>query len=287
MQGFVIVSGLSGAGKSTAVRVLEDMGYFCVDNLPPALLPKFAELCLQGKVKKVALGIDIRGGGFFEHILDRLQALERMGLKYQIIFLEASDATLIRRYKETRRRHPLAMQGRVLEGIANERQRMQELRSRATYVIDTTNTTPAQLKEEIRTLFAEGEDLERLLITLVSFGFKRGIPLDADMVFDVRFLPNPSYIERLRDCTGKDKAVQEYVLDWPVTKKFLAKVVELIEFLIPHFIKEGKTSLVLSIGCTGGRHRSVTIAEELGSRLSANKHRVFVQHRDVEKDMEE
>lgn len=287
MQAFVIVSGLSGAGKSTAVRVLEDMGYFCVDNLPPDLLPKFAELCLQGNVNKVALGIDIRGGGFFEHILERLKALERMGLKYRIIFLEASDETLIRRFKETRRRHPLAREGRVLEGIADERERMKELRNKATYVIDTTNTTPAQLKEEIRTLFAEGEDLERLLITLVSFGFKRGLPLDADMVFDVRFLPNPFYIKELRDCTGEDESVQEYVLKWPVTQEFVNKVLELIEFLIPYFIAEGKTSLVLGIGCTGGRHRSVTIAKELGSRLSANDHRVFVKHRDVDQDMEE
>ncbi|HHT70776.1 MAG TPA: RNase adapter RapZ [Firmicutes bacterium] len=286
MQAFVIVSGLSGAGKSTAVRVLEDMGYFCVDNLPPDLLPKFAELCLQGKVNKVALGIDIRGGGFFEHILERLKALERMGLKYRIIFLQASDETLIRRYKETRRRHPLAKEGRVLEGIADERKRMQELQSRATYVIDTTNTTPAQLKEEIRTLFAEGEDLERLLITLVSFGFKFGVPLDVDMVFDVRFLPNPYYVETLRDCTGKDEAVRDYVLQWPVTQEFLTRVLQLIEFLIPHFIAEGKTSLVLGIGCTGGRHRSVTLAEELSGHLSANNHRVFVQHRDVDKDME-
>ncbi|MFY9187960.1 MAG: RNase adapter RapZ [bacterium] len=286
MQAFVIVSGLSGAGKSTAVRVLEDMGYFCVDNLPPDLLPKFAELCLQGKVNKVALGIDIRGGGFFEHILERLKALERMGLKYRIIFLQASDETLIRRYKETRRRHPLAKEGRVLEGIADERKRMQELQSRATYVIDTTNTTPAQLKEEIRTLFAEGEDLERLLITLVSFGFKFGVPLDVDMVFDVRFLPNPYYVETLRDCTGKDEAVRDYVLKWPVTQEFLTRVLQLIEFLIPHFIAEGKTSLVLGIGCTGGRHRSVTLAEELSGHLSANNHRVFVQHRDVDKDME-
>jgi UPF0042 nucleotide-binding protein len=286
MQAFVIVSGLSGAGKSTAVRVLEDMGYFCVDNLPPDLLPKFAELCLQGKVNKVALGIDIRGGGFFEHILERLKALERMGLKYRIIFLQASDETLIRRYKETRRRHPLAKEGRVLEGIADERKRMQELQSRATYVIDTTNTTPAQLKEEIRTLFAEGEDLERLLITLVSFGFKFGVPLDVDMVFDVRFLPNPYYVETLRDSTGKDEAVRDYVLKWPVTQEFLTRVLQLIEFLIPHFIAEGKTSLVLGIGCTGGRHRSVTLAEELSGRLSANNHRVFVQHRDVDKDME-
>lgn len=286
MQAFVIVSGLSGAGKSTAVRVLEDMGYFCVDNLPPDLLPKFAELCLQGKVNKVALGIDIRGGGFFEHILERLKALERMGLKYRIIFLQASDETLIRRYKETRRRHPLAKEGRVLEGIADERKRMQELQSRATYVIDTTNTTPAQLKEEIRTLFAEGEDLERLLITLVSFGFKFGVPLDVDMVFDVRFLPNPYYVETLRDSTGKDEAVRDYVLQWPVTQEFLTRVLQLIEFLIPHFIAEGKTSLVLGIGCTGGRHRSVTLAEELSGRLSANNHRVFVQHRDVDKDME-
>lgn len=284
MQAFVIVTGLSGAGKSTAVRVLEDMGYFCVDNLPPDLLPKFAELCLQGKVSKVALGIDIRGGGFFRHILERLKALEGMGLNYRIIFLEASDQTLIRRYKETRRRHPLAQEGRVHEGIAAERKRMRELRSHASYVIDTTTTTPAQLKEEIRTLFADDKDLERLLITTVSFGFKWGLPLDVDMVFDVRFLPNPYYMEALRNLTGKDKAVRDYVLKWSVTQRFMTKVLALVEFLIPHFIAEGKTNLVLGIGCTGGRHRSVTIAEKLYSCLSANEHRVFVQHRDVDKD---
>ncbi|NLG87575.1 MAG: RNase adaptor protein RapZ, partial [Firmicutes bacterium] len=171
--------------------------------------------------------------------------------------------------------------------ITAERQRMQELQSRSTYVIDTTNMTPAQLKEEIRLLFAEGEELERLLITLVSFGFKRGLPLDADMVFDVRFLPNPFYVQTLCDGTGLDEAVRKYVLNWPETESFLAKVVELIEFLIPYFIKEGKSSLVIGIGCTGGRHRSVTIAQELGDRLSAKEHRVFVQHRDIKKDVEE
>ncbi|MGI6129125.1 MAG: RNase adapter RapZ [bacterium] len=285
MQAFVIVSGLSGAGKSTAVRVLEDMGYFCVDNLPPDLLPKFAELCLQGKVNKVALGIDIRGGGFFEHILERLNGLEKMGLKYRVIFLEASDETLIRRYKETRRRHPLAKEGRVGDGITAERQRMKELQSRATYVIDTTNMTPAQLKEEIRLLFSEEEDLERLLTTLVSFGFKRGLPLDADMILDVRFLPNPFYVEELKDGTGQDKAVRDYVLNWPEAKEFVSKVRDLIEFLIPYFIKEGKTSLVIGIGCTGGCHRSVAIAEELGRLLSAKEHRIFIQHRDIKKEV--
>ncbi|MDK2784306.1 MAG: RNase adapter protein RapZ [Bacillota bacterium] len=286
-QDFVIVTGLSGAGKSSAVRVLEDLGYFCVDNLPPDLAPKFAELCLesQGQVRKVALGIDIRGGGFFDHVFDSLKALEQMGLRYRILFLEASDAALIRRFKETRRRHPLAPEGRVVDGIAAERARMEDLKSRATYIIDTSNMTPAQLKEELRTIFAEGEDLERLLITLVTFGFKQGLPLDADMVFDVRFLPNPYYVEELRPHTGQEEPVRRYVLKWGVTKNFLAKVHNLLEFLIPYFIKEGKTSLVIGIGCTGGRHRSVTIAEELARLLTANKHRVLVQHRDMEKDV--
>lgn len=285
-QDFVIVSGLSGAGKSSAVRVLEDLGYFCVDNLPPDLLPKFAELCLQSRqVNKVAVGIDIRGGGFFDHVFESLEALEKMGLRYRIIFLEAGDATLVRRFKETRRRHPLAPEGRVLEGIAAERRRMEELKSRATHIIDTSNMTPAQLREELRTIFAEGEELERLLITLVTFGFKQGLPLDADMVFDVRFLPNPYYIESLRPLTGQHESVRRYVLKWPVTKNFLAKVHNLLEFLIPYFIKEGKTNLVIGIGCTGGRHRSVTIAEELGQALAANNHRVLIQHRDIDKDV--
>lgn len=286
-QDFVIVTGLSGAGKSSAVRVLEDLGYFCVDNLPPDLAPKFAELCLQsqGQVRKVALGIDIRGGGFFDHALDSLAALEQMGLRYRILFLEASDATLIRRFKETRRRHPLAPEGRVVDGIAAERARMEELKSRATHVIDTSNMTAAQLREELRTIFAEGEELERLLITLVSFGFKQGLPLDADMVFDVRFLPNPYYIESLRPRTGQEEPVRHYVLKWAVTKNFLSKVHNLLEFLIPYFIKEGKSSLVIGIGCTGGRHRSVAITEELAHLLASNSHRVLVQHRDMEKDV--
>jgi len=286
-QDFVIVTGLSGAGKSSAVRVLEDLGYFCVDNLPPDLAPKFAELCLQsrGQVRKVALGIDIRGGGFFDHVFDSLATLEQMGLRYRILFLEASDAALVRRFKETRRRHPLAPEGRVVDGIAAERARMEELKSRATHVIDTSNMTAAQLREELRTIFAEGEDLERLLVTLVTFGFKQGLPLDADMVFDVRFLPNPYYIEALRPHTGQEEPVRNYVLKWPVTKNFLNKVLNLLDFLIPYFIKEGKSSLVIGIGCTGGRHRSVAIAEELALLLAANNHRVLVQHRDMEKDV--
>ncbi|MGI6604713.1 MAG: RNase adapter RapZ [bacterium] len=286
-QGFVIVSGLSGAGKSTAVRVLEDLGYFCVDNLPPDLIPKFAELCLQSReqVNKVALGIDARGGGFFDHVFESLATLKKMGISYHIVFLEAQDDALVRRFKETRRRHPLAPEGRVLDGIAAERARMEELKGRATHIIDTTWMTPAQLKEELRTIFAEGEDLERLLISIVTFGFKRGLPLDADLVFDVRFLPNPYYVESLRQHTGLEEVVRQYVLKFSVTKHFLTKVHNLIEFLIPHFIKEGKTSLVIGVGCTGGRHRSVTIAEELAQMLRADNHRVLLQHRDIKKDV--
>jgi UPF0042 nucleotide-binding protein len=280
---FVIITGLSGAGKTQAVRSLEDLDFFCVDNLPPALILKFAELCYQtqGKIEKIALVIDIRGGEFFDELLSSLDMMEEEGISWEILYLEASDEALIKRFKETRRRHPLAPDDRVMKGIEEERKRLLEIRKRAQYIIDTTNLRPRQLKEELANLFVSDGKKEGLLVTLVSFGFKFGIPLDADLVFDVRFLPNPYYNEALRDHSGENPAVKEYVMKWPDTKEFLTKLCDMIEFLIPRYIQEGKTNLVIGIGCTGGRHRSVIIANALYGWLKDSDHRVIVDHRDI------
>lgn len=283
---FVIVTGLSGAGKSQSIKFLEDLGYFCVDNLPPALLPKFAELCRQNEsmIQNVALVTDIRGGAFFDQLLSNLEELRRAGFNYEILFLEASDETLIKRFKSSRRKHPLAEDGRIIRGIKLERMRLREIKLKATNIIDTTNMIPAALKEEIEYLFVKGGKSEGLIINIVSFGFKYGIPLDADMVFDVRFLPNPYYIENLKKFSGNEEGVRNYVMQWPAAAEFLEKLNDMVEFLIPHFIKEGKSQLVIAIGCTGGRHRSVTMTNMLTRKLKENKHRVITQHRDIEEE---
>lgn len=282
---FVIVSGLSGAGKTEAIHCLEDIGFFCVDNLPPTLIPKFAELCLQsgGRVSRVALVVDIRGGEFFEKVHEGLAELDELGLPYEILFLEASDEALVRRFKESRRRHPLRPHGEVLEGIREERSKLQELRGRAHKIIDTSSLTVRQLKEEIAHLYGEAADEPRLTIAVVSFGYKYGLPMDADLIMDVRFLPNPHYVPALRPLTGNDPEVQEFVMRWPVTAEFIGRFASLLEFLIPYYIKEGKTTLMLAIGCTGGMHRSVTLANHLGRLLKEKGHRVVVRHRDLEK----
>ncbi|HQA60413.1 MAG: RNase adapter RapZ [Tepidanaerobacteraceae bacterium] len=282
----VIITGLSGAGKTLAMRVFEDHGYFCVDNLPPALIPTFMELCSHSlkKINKIALVIDIRGGGFFDKLFESLNEMADSGYDYEILFLEASDEVLIKRYKESRRRHPLALEGRIVEGIASERQIMSRLRDEADYIIDTSNKKPSELKEEITMRFIEQGREERLLINLVSFGFKHGIPLDADLIFDVRFIPNPYYIDELRPCSGKDKEVKDFVMNWPESRQFLKKLLDMVQYLIPFYIREGKTQLVIAIGCTGGRHRSVVITNELAGMLKANRHRVTVDHRDIDKD---
>ncbi|MHB8170237.1 MAG: RNase adapter RapZ [Thermincolia bacterium] len=282
----IIVTGLSGAGKTQAIWCLEDLGYFCVDNLPPTLIPKFAELCAQsgGKVNKVALVIDIRGGEFFDGLFETLSTLRDDGIRHEILFLEASDETLVRRFKETRRRHPLSPQGRVLDGILEERQRLEDLRGKANKVIDTTEMSNQQLKQEITTMFGDNVDVLNLRVTVMSFGFKYGIPLDSDLVIDVRFLPNPFYIEELRLFTGNDQQVQDYVFGSPVTKTFIRKFYSLVKFLVPHYIHEGKTNLVIAIGCTGGQHRSVTLANKLGNLLEEHDHEgysVQVKHRDI------
>lgn len=279
----VIITGMSGAGKSQVVRSLEDLGYFCVDNLPPALIPKFAELCEQsaGKVSKVGLVVDIRGREFFDQLMQVLEDMEKQGFMYEMLFLEASDETLIRRYKESRRRHPMAPHGRISEGISRERDRLEHVRGRATHIIDTSDLPTAKLKEKIAALFGGEVESERMTITIVSFGFKFGIPLDADMVFDVRFLPNPFYVESLRRKSGIVPEVSEYIGKWPITQQFMEKLSNLVDFLVPHYVREGKSQLVIAIGCTGGLHRSVYVAHKIYEGLRNKGYKVNVEHRDI------
>ena len=283
---FVIVTGMSGAGKSSVLKFLEDINFFCVDNLPPALIPKFAELCYEqeGEIERVAIGVDIRGGKLFNDLFHVLFALEEKGYQYEIIFLDASDSTLIKRYKETRRSHPLSKKGSIEDGIHQEREMLEEVKSRATYILDTTNVLTRELKAQINRIFVENQQFESLVVTVCSFGFKYGIPVDSDLVFDVRFLPNPFYIQELKEMTGNDKSVSDYVMDFQESKDFLNKLVEMVEFLLPLYVKEGKTSLVISIGCTGGKHRSVTLANALYNALDKDKHTLLLKHNDIEKD---
>lgn len=278
---FIIITGLSGAGKSQALRSLEDMGYFCVDNLPPALIPKFAEIVLRpgGAVDRVAAVVDVRGGAFFDEAMSALAELERMGVPYEILYLEASQEVLLRRFKETRRRHPLAPLGLVSQGLREEIRRLEGLRGRAHHIVDTSNLTPQQLRRLLAERF--GEEPEQLLIYLVSFGFKHGLPLDADLVFDVRFLPNPYYVPSLRELGGDEKPVREYVLGWPATRQFLRRLWSFLRFLLPHYVREGKTQLTVAVGCTGGQHRSVVLVDVLAERLRAEGYKVYVQHRDL------
>ncbi|MFA4884374.1 MAG: RNase adapter RapZ [Desulfotomaculaceae bacterium] len=279
----VIVTGLSGAGKTQALRSLEDLGFFCVDNLPPALISKFAELCAQAasKINKMALVVDIRGGEFFNTLFGVLSELDDKGIRYEILFLEASDETLVRRFKESRRRHPLSSHGEVLDVIREERSLLQELRGGAHKVIDTSGMTVKELKEEISAIFADSTDPSGLHITVISFGFKYGIPLDSDLVIDVRFLPNPHYQAELCAFNGNDPVVRDFVFKSEVTEKFMAKFADFVEFLIPEYIKEGKTTLMIAIGCTGGMHRSVALANRLGDVLGEKHYRITVRHRDI------
>jgi len=287
MAKLVIITGMSGAGKTIAVQSLEDLGFFCVDNLPPVLIPKFAELIEQskGRIGKVALVIDLRGREFFTALSESLNYIkDNYTLNYEILFLDATDSVLVQRYKESRRRHPLAPDGMPLDGIMMERRLLEELKGWATQVIDTSSIKPAQLKEKIISRF---NDLEQniLSINVTSFGFKYGIPIDADLIYDVRFLPNPHYIEHLRPNTGQDQEVYDYVMKWPETQTFLTKLLDMLNFLIPQYRKEGKSQVVIGIGCTGGKHRSVAIAEYLGKMIgSSETEQVRVHHRDAEKD---
>ena len=283
---FVIVTGMSGAGKTSVLKFLEDINFFCVDNLPPALLPKFAELCYEqeGEIERVAMGIDIRGGRLFNDLFEVLSDLQSKGYEYEILFLDASDEVLIKRYKETRRSHPLSRNGSIQEGILKEREILRNVKTKATYIIDTSQALTRQLKEQINGIFVENKKHENLVITIQSFGFKYGIPTDSDLVFDVRFLPNPFYISELKELTGNDEPVSSYVMQFEESQIFLNKMVDMVEFLIPLYIKEGKNNLVISIGCTGGKHRSVTLANALYQALGQEKHTLLLQHHDIEKD---
>ena len=284
---FVIVTGMSGAGRSTALRVLEDAGYFCVDNLPISLIEKFSELIYPGntEVTKVALGIDIRSGKAFDELAAVLEELTVAGVNYEILFLDASDEVLVKRYKETRRTHPLAQDGRVADGIREERRRLEFLKKQADYIIDTSSLLTRELKQELDKIFVQNKNFKNLVISVLSFGFKYGIPTDSDLVFDVRFLPNPYYYEELRKLSGNDKPVQDFVMGFEVSHRFLDKLIDMIQFLIPNYVLEGKNQLVISIGCTGGKHRSVTLANKLYERLRNNAdYAVRIEHRDIEKD---
>ena len=285
---FVIVTGVSGAGKTSALKMLEDANYFCVDNLPIPLLEKFASLMpeIQGEdIQNVALGIDARSGRSLDELEVVLDRMKKAGYNFEILFLDAQDSVLVKRYKETRRSHPLAMGGRVDDGIRLEREKMRFLRERADYIIDTSYLLTRELKQEIDRIFVDNQDFCNMMISVLSFGFKYGIPADADLVFDVRFLPNPYYIDELRPKSGNDKEVREYVMDNDKARMFLAKLTDMVEFLIPNYVQEGKTQLVIGIGCTGGKHRSVTLANELYEALSKNdNYGIRIEHRDIGKD---
>lgn len=279
----VIVTGMSGAGKNTALKFFEDNGYYCVDNLPIPLIETFAELTTKqtSEIHKVALGIDIRSG-HLEEIEDVLCKLKKRKIDYEILFLEASDETLIKRYKETRRNHPMNENKSILHGIHRERERFEYLKRTADYIIDTSNLLVRELRMEMDNIFIQSKDYKNLFITILSFGFKHGIPADCDLVFDVRFLPNPYYEPDLRPKTGNDEEVRMFVMDSPVTKEFLNKLVDMMRFLIPNYIKEGKNQLVIGIGCTGGHHRSVTIARKLYETLiDDDEYGLKLSHRDI------
>ena len=284
----VIVTGLSGAGKSTALKMLEDDRYFCVDNLPVPLMNKFVSLMTGAKeeeIQNAAIGVDARSGPSLEELSAVLDQLKAEGHKIEILFLDADDKVLVKRYKETRRSHPLAMNGRVDDGILKERQIMKFLKDRADYIIDTTHLLTRELKKEIDNIFVDNGRFSNMMISVLSFGFKYGIPEDADLVFDVRFLPNPYYVDELRPQTGMDEGVFQYVMNNDTAREFATRLVDMVEFLIPNYAKEGKTSLVIGIGCTGGKHRSVTLARVLYEKLlETMEYGVRLEHRDIGKD---
>jgi len=280
----VIITGMSGAGKTVAIQSLEDLGYFCVDNLPPTLLPKFIELVKESgnKMNKVALVMDLRGREFFDSLFQALDEMTNLDwVTPQILFLDANDQVLVTRYKETRRSHPLAATGLPLEGIQSERQLLQELKGRAQIIYDTSNLKPRQLREKILKQFSEDEN-HTFNVHVMSFGFKYGIPIDADLVFDVRFLPNPHYIDHMRPKTGLEEEVSSYVLKWNETSKFIEKTTDLLSFMLPQYKREGKSQLVIAIGCTGGQHRSVTLAEYFGKHFKA-EYKTHITHRDIDR----
>ena len=284
---FVIVTGMSGAGKSTAMKMMEDIGFFCIDNLPIQLVDKLVEFYekFESNIDKVAIGIDIRDKEGLEHIESTLTSLTEKKVLYDILFLDAENEVLIKRYKETRRNHPLAGRERIESGILQEREKLEFLKEKATYIIDTSQLLTRELKMELEKIFVQNQDYKNLFVTILSFGFKYGIPSDSYIVMDVRFLPNPYYVDGLRAKTGNDKEIQDYVMQFEDAQVFLDKLEDLVKFLIPHYIEEGKNQLVISIGCTGGKHRSVTLANELYKRLQSEKdYGLKIEHRDIAKD---
>ncbi len=281
----VIVTGMSGGGKTQACRYMEDLGYFCVDNLPPVFIPKFVELCAHvgGHVSKVVLVVDTRSREFFDTFVHVLEDMDKNDQTYEMLFMDASDAMIIRRYKETRRRHPMAPSQRISEGVAKERERLAPVRSKATYIIDTSELKKAELKDKIIQIFGTAES-EQMNINVLSFGFKFGMPLDADMVLDVRFLPNPFYVESMRHKSGAVPEVAEYIDEKPATQEFKKVLDPMIEFLVPQYVKEGKSQLVIAVGCTGGMHRSVFIAKHIFDLLNGKGYAVKLEHRDLMKN---
>ncbi len=283
---FVIVTGMSGAGKSVTLKMLEDMGYYCVDNLPIPLVGKFVELLSipNQEISKVALGVDIRSGEVskIEELIDRFSEEKQ---EYEVLFLEATDEVLVKRYKETRRNHPLAGEGRIDSGITKERKLLENIKKKSNYILDTTSMLTRELRKELEQIFVNNREYKNLFVNILSFGFKYGIPNDSDLVFDVRFLPNPYYIAELKEKTGNEKEVQDFVMGMDVSRQFLSKLVDMIQFLIPNYIQEGKNRLVISIGCTGGKHRSVTLANKLYEALKdQNSYGIKIEHRDILKD---
>ncbi|MBR3598780.1 MAG: RNase adapter RapZ [Lachnospiraceae bacterium] len=283
---FVIVTGMSGAGKSTALKTLEDMGFFCVDNLPVMLIEKFAEIAHDDKleVDNVAIGVDIRSGDALGELSECLQEMKKNNYNYEILFLDANEVSLVKRYKETRRKHPLSPKGRINEGIVKEREKIEFLKQRADYIIDTSGLLTRELKVELDKIFVNNEDYNNIIITVMSFGFKYGIPRDSDLVYDVRFLPNPYYDLELRPLTGNDEAVVKVVSECDEYREFMDKLTDMVKFLLPFYKREGKNQLVISIGCTGGKHRSVTVVNDLTRRLENLPYTVRGFHRDITKD---
>ena len=282
---FIIVTGMSGAGRSTALKILEDMGYYCADNLPISLLPMFAQLMNDNPdITKAAVGIDIRNGKELDNMDGQLEGMKAAGYEYEILFMDASDKTLIKRYKETRRQHPMAVDGRVETGLKEERSRLEFLKKEANYIMDTSQLLVRELVQNMDEIFRQNQEFKNMMLTVLSFGFKNGIPSDADLVFDVRFLPNPYYVDELKTKTGNDREVQEYVMNCRQAGEFLDKLSDMVQFLIPNYVAEGKNQLVVAIGCTGGKHRSVTIANKLYEILKKNReYKVKIEHRDIEK----
>ncbi len=279
----VIITGMSGAGRSQAMKVLEDFGYYCVDNLPPVLIHQFVSLCDQNTedIRKLALVTDIRGGIFFEDLERELEILKETGLNYRLLFLDSSDKVLIKRFKEARRSHPMNPNGSIEEGISDERERLSELRDVADTIIDTSGFNLSQFKNEMSKLYREDSDTSSMSISIMSFGFKKGMPMDADFVFDARFLPNPYYIEELRTHTGNDKAVQEYVMSFQESHDFYEQIVNMVNTVLPLCEKEGRAQLIIAIGCTGGQHRSVTLSNRLYDEIKGYNYTVGITHREI------